>query len=41
MVTVEVPVPPGVNVTGVAVAVTFAAVPAVEVTVVAKVIVPA
>jgi hypothetical protein len=41
MVIVEVPVPPAVSVTGLAVAVTFAAVPSVEVTLVAKVTVPA
>jgi hypothetical protein len=41
IVTVEVPVPPAVSVTGVAVAVTSAGVPSVEVTVVAKVTVPA
>ena len=41
MVTVEVPVPPEVSVTGVAVAVTFAGVPSVGVTAMAKETVPA
>lgn len=41
MVTVEVPVPPEINVTGVAVAVTSAGVPSVELTAVAKEMVPA
>jgi hypothetical protein len=40
MVTVELPVPPDVSVTGLAVAVTLAAVPSVEVTLVTKVTVP-
>ena len=41
MVTVDVPVPPDVSVTGVAEAVTFAGVPSVEVTAMAKETVPA